>query len=273
MFKNQKDKNANLLDKPLTRAILVLFGLASIFLIWYLISLIIENYILDDGVLNIFFPGPEVVIPVFFKMMGESETYVNIAYTIARLLLSFAFSFVLAFIFGAIAGVFKSFEIYFKPVVVVMRTLPPAVLILSLLMFMRYDYALFVIVLLVMFPILYEAVLSGFKNIDHDILQATRLETKIYSPNSMFKVLVPCARPYVFLGVVQTLGLGLKVSIMAEVLLGSAKCKGIGVAFYIAKLDLRYDVMFSYSIYAILIIALLDYFLGLVKRKIKADLR
>ena len=92
------------------------------------------------------------------------------------------------------------------------------------------------------------------------------------SPQSIFKVLIPCASPYIFLGVVQTLGLGLKVSIMAEVLLGSTHCKGIGIAFYVAKLDLEYDVMFAYSIYAILIIGLLDIVLSLVKKKIKANI-
>ena len=267
-----KNKIKEAFDKPISRFILVLFGIGAIFLIWYLVSVIIENFVLDEGVLNIFFPGPQVVLPVFFKMIGESETYINIAHTIYRLLLSFVFSFILAFVFGTIGGLCKPFETFFKPIVVVMRTLPPAVLILSLLMFMRYDNALFVIVLLVMFPILYEAVLSGYKNIDESILNAVSLERKIYSPQSIFKVLIPCASPYVFLGVVQTLGLGLKVSIMAEVLLGSTHCKGIGIAFYVAKLDLQYDVMFAYSIYAILIIGLLDIILSLVKKKIKTKI-
>ena len=268
----KKSKIKETFDNPIARFILVLFGIGAIFLIWYLVSVIIENFILDEGVLNIFFPGPQVVIPVFFKMMGEANTYINIAHTIYRLLLSFVFSFIFAFAFGTLAGLNKPFETFFKPIVVVMRTLPPAVLILSLLMFMRYDYALFIIVLLVMFPILYEAVVSGYRNINESILQAVSLERKIYSPQSLFKVLIPCASPYVFLGVVQTLGLGLKVSIMAEVLLGSTHCKGIGIAFYVAKLNLEYDVMFAYSIYAILIIGLLDIILGMIKKKIKANI-
>ena len=82
--------------------ILLLVGISLVFLIWYIISIAISNPL---------FPGPQVVIPVFFKKTLVLSTYEAIFYTLLRLILSFSISFVIAFIFGILGGLFKTINL------------------------------------------------------------------------------------------------------------------------------------------------------------------
>jgi NitT/TauT family transport system permease protein len=129
--------------------------------------------------------------------------------------------------------------------------------------------SLFIIDFLLMFPILYEAVVSGTENIDISIIDALRLETHKSSPLALTNVIVPMAWPYVILGIVQALGLGMKVSIMSEVLCGDDKIPGLGRLIYGAYIETNMPNIFALTLIAILLSGILDGLLYYLRQKYK----
>lgn len=239
--------------------ILLLVGISLVFLIWYIISIAISNPL---------FPGPQVVIPVFFKKTLVLSTYEAIFYTLLRLILSFSISFVIAFIFGILGGLFKTINLILKPIVTVLRTIPTAALILILIVLLKPTNALIIIVFLIMFPILYDAIATGLINVDENIKKALRIDSGLHNPKAIFKVMLPCSFPYILLGIVQTIGLGMKVSLMAEILVGNNSIPGLGILIKMSYQYAYMDEVFAYSIFAIILIGIIDIILSIAKKKI-----
>ena len=53
-----------------------------------------------------------------------------------------------------------------------------------------------IIVFMVIFPIMYEGIKSGINNLDENIIRSLRIEG-LYNFNSIFKVMIPLAFPYI----------------------------------------------------------------------------
>lgn len=189
--------------------------------------------------------------------------------TLLRLFISLLISLLFAFILGIIGGLIPTFHRLINPLVIVLRTIPTAAVILILIVLLKPAYALTIIVCLVTFPVLYEAVRGGIANTDESIKQSLRLETNLHNPKSIFKVLIPCSAPYIFLGIIQTIGLGMKVSIMSEVLVGNPKVTGLGMMIKNYYNFLEMDKVLAVSMYAIILIGLVDLLMNILKKKIK----
>ena len=130
---------------------------------------------------------------------------------------------------------------------------------------------LLIIDFLLMFPILYEAVVSGVKNIDKTLLDALKLDSGERTGNALTKVVIPMAWPYILLGIVQSLGLGMKVSIMSEVLCGDDRIPGLGRMINQAYQETNVPVIFAITVISIVLIAILDLLLSFLKKKFKTN--
>ena len=234
-------------------------GILGDFLIWYLISLALNTTL---------FPGPEVVLPNFAKLFTLSETYASIGGTLLRLLISLALSLFIGLLFGVLGGVFERFRIFFRPFVTLLRTIPTAAVTFILIVLLKPMFATVVVTFLITFPIIYETVVSGFLSVDREIKDAMKADgAKTFK--SIFKVYLPLSKDYILLGLAQILGLGMKVSIMAEILAGSDSLPGLGREIYYSSLIGDVTSILSYSLIAIIIIGLTDIALHFAKKNLK----
>ncbi|MFA7385025.1 MAG: ABC transporter permease subunit [Bacilli bacterium] len=252
MQKNQK--------KIWRELILVLAGIGFVFVLWWLLSFLISSTL---------FPGPLETFSELGILLKKESTYLAIGGTITRLLLSFLISFIFAFVLGVIAGFIKAVKTFLNPLVIILRTIPTAALILIMVVLLLPQYSLLIVTFLMMFPIIYEAIVTGIESIDESVMMALKIDAKPYSAQSIFRVIIPMSGPYILLGIIQSVGLGMKVSIMAEVLVGNNRIPGLGI---IIKEGYQYAYMsqvFAVSLIAIVLIGLLDLGLRLAKKKIK----
>lgn len=239
-----------------------IIGIVLVVLVWWLLALIIDKTL---------FPAPNIAFQTMFELLGEGYTWKAIGGTLYRLIIAFLMSFVAALIFGVFGGISKIFRTIFNPFVVVLRTIPTAAVIFVLIILLKPTNALYIIDFLLMFPILYEAVSTGVKNIDKTIIDAMRLDSGKRDIKAITSVIVPMAWPYIILGIIQSLGLGMKVSIMSEVLCGDNTIPGLGRMISTAYQETNVPVIFAVTIIAILLIAVLDIALKLLKRKYKTN--
>ena len=237
-------------------------GAVAFFLAWWGAFAILQamgNLILDS---------PFVIIGRVFGYLGESWTWRAIGYTLLRLLISFSASFLIGGILGLLGGLNMNLHSFLRPFVAFSRAFPTAALIVLFVSLFHPIGGSFWVVFLVIFPIGYETVHSGIANIDQDTVDQLKLECSQYDPRAVVGVLIPSAWPYILLGLVSAFGLGVKVSIMAELLTGVGTFAGLGTMIYAAQINADYDGVFAIGLIAMLIIGSIDLILLVIKSAI-----
>ena len=252
---------SNSKTKTLPKILITIGGILFVFLVWWIVSICINSTL---------FPTPFVALERMFVLLGKGSTYEAIGGTFYRLLIAFLISFLLALIFGILAGLLKGFKRFFSPFVSVFRTIPTAALIFILIVLVKSTVSLVIIDFLLMFPILYEAVVTGIKNIDKNVIDALEVDQGKTNKTAIVKVIVPMSGPYIVLGIIQSLGLGMKVSIMSEVLVGDTSVPGLGRMLRVASNEADMPTIFAIAIISIILIALLDILVKVIKKKLIA---
>ncbi len=234
-------------------------GVGAVFFLWWFISFLTKTTL---------FPGPQVVIPKFFEVLGEQQTYSAIGGTLLRLVIAMAIGFTLGVIFGIIGGLCKEFRAFMRPIVIVFRTIPTAAVIFVIIALLKPIFAPVIIVFLMVFPMMYDSVVTGITNVDQSVTEAMKVDgTPLLK--QIFKVYLPLSWSYILLGLVSAFGLGMKISIMAEVIAGSDSAEGLGKLIRNAANIADMDYVLAYSLIAIALIGLIDIAIYFVKRRIK----
>lgn len=241
--------------------ILYLIGIVSILLLWIVIAEIIgDKYLI--------FPDPWMTFKSFGELLGKRITYRYIGESLLKLFIGFIVSFAFGLIFGIIAGSNKNIEQAFKPIMTVLKSIPTASIVFLFLVISGAKNAPIYIVTLVSFPILYEAVLGGLKNVDKDVIEATRVDGASFT-RSLISVKLPQSMPYIFVGIASSFALSFKIEIMAEIITGDTR-SGLGCAILGAQKsgDGSMVPIFAYSLIAILLILVIDLIVDILKKKL-----
>lgn len=196
-------------------------GIIFVFLMWFVFS-----FSLKEG--NLFFPSPIETFKSLGLLLSKPFIYASIGWTLLRTFIGFIISFLLAMILGILAGNIHWLEVFLKPLITVLKSIPTAALVFLFLVMSGSKYAPIYIVFLLSFPILYESVVGGMNSITKEINDAIRIDSK-KSLYPIFKVKIPLSLPYVIVGLASSFALSLKTEVMAEIITGSTD-EGLGCA-------------------------------------------
>lgn len=252
----------NKIPKNFKTVSIELIGVLFIIAVWEIICICINNRFIFPSVGDIFISLYEILqIPSTYSAIGES---------ILRTFISLIISSICAFILGLIAGLFEPFKNFLKPLIYLLKLVPtPCVVYFIIVFFLKKpNVGSLIITFLIVFPIIYESFIEGLSNINDSIKLSLRLEG-YYSSKSIFKVLIPEAMPYLILGFINSLGLGVKVSIMSEILIGSENLWGIGQLIRVYKIEANYSNMIALTLLVILIFIIIDILFSFVKQILK----
>jgi NitT/TauT family transport system permease protein len=114
------------------------------------------------------------------------------------------------------------------------------------------------------FPIVFQATEDGIKSIDKELIDVYKLEEH-HLPMAIKNLYFPLIKPYLFLSLLQSFGLGVKVLVMAEYL--SQTKNSIGNALYLARINIEYQYVYAWTIVLIMISLLFEYGLTLYRKK------
>jgi NitT/TauT family transport system permease protein len=247
--------------KKIFNVFFVLLGIAFLLLVWDISSRIYNSY-------NVF---PTVVdtFANLFVLLGRGGTYLATLTTLGIALLAIIISLVFGFVFGVLAYYIEPIRHFLSPFVSVFKIIPTVCVVILLILFSKGLFSYLIIVFLVVFPIMYEATLNGFTHIDKNIIESCKLEG-FYRPKVFFKVLLPMAFPYINLGLIQSIGLGLKVEIMSEILIGYDAVRGLGYLMHEAQsVTFNFIDIYSYVIIVIFVYGIIDLLLIFIRKRIK----
>lgn len=244
------------LDKKRDNIFFIL-GILAIFAFWIILSVSINN--------EFAIPKVSKTSHALADLLSNGKTYLILGRTILRIILAISISFVVSIVLVILSTLSSKFKYFILPIITLLKTVPVVVVILLFLFLFSRNSTPIYVALLVIMPIMYEALLNGINNIDDTIIN----ETKMLSKTNLFilrKVYIPLTKPYIILSILQSVGLGLKAMVMAE-LISQAK-NSIGREMYDYRSLLDMDYIFAWGILMITIVIISEIFIRMIKKKI-----
>ncbi len=245
-----------------SNAFLYTAGLVFVFALWFLIA-----FVQGNG--NLVFPSPIATFSALGKILSSEFIYLSIGRTLLRTLVGFGIAFAMALLLGSLAGEIKPLQRFFKPLMVILRSVPTAAVVFLILVVAGTSCAPIWIVTLLSFPILYESVVSGINAVPEEILWASRVDQGSVI-RTLTRIKIPLATPYVVLGLLNSFGLSFKTSIMAEIITGETQ-PGLGAAITVYRSIDPTDMapIFGVAVIAITIVFIFDGASTLLKRFVR----
>ena len=225
-------------------------------LLWALVAHLVDR--------DIVLPGPLRTLAYLGTMSSQWSTWEAIAATLRRVALSFSSNLVLALALGMGAGFIQALEEALKPLVTVMKAVPTMGVILLSVIWFDSETAVVFVTTLIVFPVLYSAVLSGVHHLDQGLIQMHRV---FHIPlfTTLRRFLLPSLRPQLTAGIASGIGLSMKVVVAAEVL--SQPGTGIGTMFQVERASLNTAGVFAWSLVVVVLTAGLDLLLAALKHR------
>lgn len=237
------------------KASITVLAIFFIFVFWLLMDIAIDNSLL--------LPKPTMVFTAFFRIITDSASLTAIISTLLRLLIGLAIAFIVGFGLGVFAGLNDNVATFLSPIVTILRTVPVISITVIVLIMLGFTLTPYLITFLMLFPLIYQGVYGAIKNIDQELIDVYKLED-----NHIFSAIIHCYIPLISqeikTSLLQSLGLGIKVLVMAEYLAQTQN--SIGNNLYIAKVNLEFDFVFAWTIILIIIALVFEVFINHYKR-------
>lgn len=220
----------------ITKNIFILIGILFIFLVWGIANISIGNEYVLPSIINVF--------KALGKMLTDSDTYYIVFNTLSKLLITLIVSFLISIILVIGSAYSNKFEEAIRPTIILLKTIPVAAVIIIFLVIIGNKVSPYIISSLVIIPIMYEAINNGVKSIDKNIIDELRMNSRI-NLRVIIRVLLPLASAFIMTSIIQSIGLGLKVMVMAEFIVQPKNT--IGYEMLTAKNFLYMDQVFAWT--------------------------
>lgn len=235
-----------------------IIAIATLLFVWEIISF--------SGIIKpIFLPSPLEIIISFIHLVGTSDFYKHILYTLSRTLLSFLLATLIGIPLGLFIGYFVKIQGYLEFIIDFFRAMPSPVLIpLSLVIFGIGDTSKIVVAVFSVSLIIIVNTIYGVKNIK----KTRKLVFKvIHSTKSQEfkKLILPEASPFIISGLRTALSINLIIIIVTEMLIGTHF--GLGYIIQVEQLMYNIPEMYSYIIVAGILGFLLNKLIIVIEKK------
>lgn len=197
------------LKKHLPSALLGAAALIVMWLCWWIAEICIKNeYLL---------PSFSETLSALGKVLTEGLFWRALFKTLLKTLWAFLISFVLAGFCAALGRILKNFDMFLKPIIAVLRTLPTMAVLVLILFYADKITAPVIVAVLVLFPMIYAQFNVAFNRIDADIVAAVKV-FNLTRRQKLFKVYLPMIAPSVLSSTGSNISFGIKLIISAEVM-------------------------------------------------------
>lgn len=222
---------------------------------WKLLSMAVHKEIL--------IPSPENTFIETINIMKSPYFIPAVLNTLKRAFAGFILALALGMTLGMMGGFFKSVYYLLRPVVLINKAVPTMAIILLALIWLESEKAPVLVGFVVIFPVIYENVVQGIRNIDEKLIEMM----DIYEVNQWDRIkdlYIPSIRSYLDGAMSAAMALNLKIVIAAEVL--SQPRISMGTSFQIEKANLNTTGVFAWSLITIFIAGIFEQTLQRIKK-------
>lgn len=217
------------------------------FIIWERVALYIDNSLLFPRVSEIFLSLKNLVASGDFTLILWN--------TLSRFFISIVFSLILAIIFSVASYRYEVIGFLLFPFIIFLRAVPTIAIIIVVLIWSSVEKVPIVVGMLILFPILYESILGGIKNVDKNLLKMSKV-FKVPTKRVVRDIYIPSIYYSISSNIPSYIGLTFKVIIAGEVL--SQESLSIGGEIFINKIYLESSNIFAWIIVVIVLNYLLE---------------
>ncbi len=237
-----KDKKTPILSR------LILIGL------WIIIAERVDN--------EVIFPTIGSTLASLIDILKNPNLLSIIIYSLLRSLVGFLISLVLAVSLGVLSSVFSFVQNLMDPILNFLRSVPTMAIIILALIWLNHDFAPMFVGFLMVFPILYERVVSSILDVDKKIIQMAILY-KVGRVTTIKDIYIPSIIMGLNQVLISALGTTLKMVIAGEAL--SQPRYAIGTNLQLEKMYLNTSGVFAWIIIILFISKVLEYLVKYIR--------
>ena len=167
--------------------------------------------------LELILAGPVNVFKALCTKLGEKDFYIAAGGSFVHIFAGFIIAFVTACIIGFLASFCRWLREFLRPAIVIMQSLPIASFIIVLIIWFGSKNVASYISFIVVFPMIYNSVITGVGNVDSKILEMAQ----VFNVSCWKKIRCIYAvyvLPYIQTSLKSALGMCWKAGISAEVI-------------------------------------------------------
>ncbi len=232
------------------------YSILIIILIWIGLSYIYNN--------SLIIPKIDAVFESLGKILSSKNIYIIVLKTFGRIILTILISSFISIFFAVLSYRFRWFNEILKPGIIIIKTIPIVAIIILLFMTVGPKETPYIVTAFIIIPIIYEGTLNSFMEIHSGIKDEVRMLSK-NNFNIMLRIYVPITLPYIITSLLQSLGLGIKVMVMAEYMSPTNNTIGAEIRRYYNNNDL--SNVFALVIIILILVAFLEVFVNIFKKK------
>ena len=219
--------------------------------VWWIFSLSMPHYIL---------PGPQRVWGALQRISANGDLWSNLAITLWRVSVGFAFATIVGLPFGIILGANKRVGEFFEPVIPVLNTVSSAIwAIFAIIWFGISNATTIFVVFMTAMPLIITNVWQGTRTVNAEFIELARV-LRMPHWKVMTKIYLPTILPYFFSGARLAFGFGWRVSLVAETI-GSSS--GVGYRLRQAADLIQTDQVFAWTLTLVIMMATIE--MGILK--------
>lgn len=220
----------------------------GLLLLWQIFATVVDK--------NVLIPYPLDVLSKMITMLCQKSFYQTIVMTLSHVIIVVILSLIIAYLLAYMCFSYPLIEKYVTPVMTIVQSVPTIAFVFIILVWTSSLQTVYIVLLFVVFPLLFHNFLEGLKNIDRDLKDVIWL----YHPplfERLFRIYFPLIQSSVLSGIKSALSLGVKVSVMAEIL--SALPYGVGREMNYARIQVDTTELLAWTLWLIVMIMCIEY--------------
>lgn len=229
-----------------------ILSLTVLFVLWGILAVVIGS--------DVILPGPIAVFQSLLELMTTSTFYISLLMTFFRAHFAFLMSLGLGIVLAFICDRFKGMEDILNVWIKGLQTIPQISYIILLYFWLDVEWCIYMVIILMAFPIAYFNYLEALKAIDDEYREVIQLSSHSWLELVRIVYLPMCHSSFMAT-LKSALPLSLKVAVMSEVLLYTNI--GIGKQLSIAKSNIDMVSVFAWTV---ALIGLISFEMGILNK-------
>ena len=202
---------------------------------------------------DLVFPGVDVILRAFLRIMTTGKTYALIWTTMQHLIVSMAVSTVIGVILGMGMGMAPFLRNLLNPLMTLLRSLPMIILIVIVMVVTKYERVPVIASSIILVPMIAEAACEGCLRIDKELIDVYRMNAN-FNLRVLFQVYLPLMAGYLHQAWVNAVGMGVKLAVSTEYLVQTKN--SLGKAVHSSAYFNEYQDIYAYALVMILLVLL-----------------
>lgn len=224
------------------------FGRKTVGLLSILTVLLLWEAVCRAGLVNLLLlPPPSQIAPVLWKILGDGSFLAPLGQTLEMLAIGYTVACILGIALGVLLGSSEVAYGLLEPLIEVIRPIPKPALIPAMVVFLGIgaEMKITIVILAALFPVLINT-LQGVRGVD-PVLLGTARTLGCSRTATIWKIILPASLPMILTGMRVSLGMGLVLVILAEMLTAES-----GIGFLILDMQRSFQVRPMFAWIAIL---------------------